>query len=149
RYSWQKVLDNLLDEAIEKLPKKSALRNLGALGQAPDLVDTVFDMLYLHQDREQRKNLDTQRDKALEAVNYWSRRARGENVSQQSISQQRGEAGSNFLANMQRLGVRVTTPAQAMREGLAKIAARARNGFELADVQVVSRSADVLALDFS
>jgi hypothetical protein len=149
QHSLEQLLDQTLQEAIEKLPQKSGLRLLGALGRVPGVIDSVFDILNLLEDKEQRQSLDEQRDSALKAVDYWTRRVKGQAASEPTGGRPARASDRDPGAGLQQLGLHVTTPDRAIREGLAQIAARSRDGYSRADVQIVNRTDGALALNFS
>ena len=121
------------------------------VGQSSSMVNTVFHLLYLWQDNEQRKVLDKRREELDRLREYWTNRAEN---SPWGNPPNYTPANSNtrdaeFQRALSRLGVRITIPSQAAKQGIARIAGVAKEGYSRTDVQIVSRSDDWLALDFS
>lgn len=147
RLPLEQILDETLSKAVEGLARKSPLVALGAIGQVPALMDVVSDLLYLHWDRMQREDLDKQREDAERAIEYWRRRAQGEtNVP---LPPPRPAPSDPFVVKMRDLGFESLAADRAVREGVARIAARTRSGYDQTDIQIENLSRRVVAIDFS
>jgi hypothetical protein len=115
---------------------------------APALVDMVFDLLTLHQDSEQLKDLDRRQQDLDELREYWTKKMRGEPTDEPpQTSQSSGDA--EFQRALNNLGIHLMTPSDAARTRQANITGVATSGYSQADVHIVSTADDWLALDFN
>jgi hypothetical protein len=162
----QVVVDNAYDQMVNQLVSnltkeygKDLLNELpaeigkGVLKEAPAIIDTIFDLFAIHEDQIQREELD-QRREALDSLrDYWIRKLQGDPVPDTPPTPPGyldvDPRVLEFQRAMSQLGIRVTTPADAVKSGAAKITADAINGYSQANVQIVSMSNEWLALNAS
>jgi hypothetical protein len=145
--------DILINQIASNILERIARDGADAVGQVPGVIDTVFHLLYLREDIQQRAILDAQRNDLENLQRYWTDYAAGHPwpllppVAQSTTLVSSRDA--EFQRAISRLGIRITTPGQAEKDGTAQIVASASQGFSVTDVDIINTSQDWLALDFN
>lgn len=148
--------ESILEEVASKYGRNALLKAAGQLGagvvsQASSLFDLCLTLLTLHQDTQTQEYLDQWRESILDRQNRARRRLQGEEVPRLSEENRppMSESDAEFIRALQHLGVRVRMPGEAVRNGEAQISGRATHGYSGADVQIISRTDDLLALNMN
>ena len=136
-------------DLLKTLPARIAK---GVVREGTGIINTVFDLLAGHEDQLLRDDLDRQQARLNNLRNYWTKKLRGEPTSE-TPSYPEGYQDVNpsileFQRAMSQIEARVTTPADAVRHGDARIGAEATNGYAQANVVIVNNTDQWLTLNF-
>jgi len=143
------LLNQIADKIVDQIAK--AMPDVPFIGQIPGMVDTVFHLLYMREDIQQREMLDAQREDLDKLQRYWSDYAAGHPWQSPPTPNMPPMSSRDveFQRAISRLGIELTAPNQAIKEGKAQITASAAQGYSVTEINIVNASNKWLALNFN